>query len=129
MTTICECGAELSPGDWPWCPHGRSTLSVVPDDVPGGFMAENGFATPTRFDSRSSHRRALAAAGYEICAKWAGERDQHLGRFDTVDLAAAAALVGRGVGTRAARRAARWPRATEPITVVTGPAIRERDLG
>lgn len=88
-----QCGVELQIGDWPFCPHGRSHLVTVPDDVPGGFIAENGFREPRRFDSRSAHRAALEAENCEVRAKWAGPEDKHLTRWDSVDLDAARALV------------------------------------
>jgi hypothetical protein len=46
------------------------TLQIITDDVPGGFVVENGFSAPTRFDSRSAHRRALAESrGMRIADK------------------------------------------------------------
>ncbi len=105
MTTCECCGATYETPDWPFCPHGRGAMSVVPDDVPGGFIAENGFETPQVFYSRQAHRDALAARGLEIVAKWAGPEDRYLTRWDTVDLDKAAALVSRGMVTAADRRA------------------------
>lgn len=122
---ICDqCGQEIAIGDWPYCPHGRSQLAAHPDDVPGGFIVENGFEGPRRFDSHSAHERALAEAGYEIRAKWAGPNDQHLTRWDSVDLDAAAALVSRGGQARARRR-----EFTEvPITRTVGDSFTGSDL-
>lgn len=57
-------------------------MAVHPDDVPGGFWAENGFTTPTWFPSKSAHESALKAQGLEIRAKWAGPQDKHLKRWD-----------------------------------------------
>ena len=71
-------------GDYPFCPHGAGVTAVIGDDVPGGFIAENGFDRPTRFDSHSAHEAALAANGYEIRAKWAGPNDHIMTRWDTV---------------------------------------------
>ena len=96
VQVTCDCcGVELRVGDYPFCPHGKSTLATHADDVPGGFVAENGFSEPRRFYSHSAHERALAAEGYEIRAKWAGPDDKHLTRWDTVDLDSARALVSR----------------------------------
>ena len=93
---ICDqCGVEVAIGDWPFCPHGTNALATIPDDVPGGFTVENGFDGPRTFYSRSAHRAALAAEGYEPRVKWAGPGDQHVSRWDTVDLDAARALVSR----------------------------------
>jgi hypothetical protein len=118
---ICdECGEEVRIGDWPFCPHGPSTLTVVPDDVPGGFIAENGFDVPTRFDSHSAHVRALAERGLEIRAKNAGPDDRICPRWDTVDLDGAAQLVCRG---RSARPQPRDPPLPISVRDVTGPPI------
>jgi hypothetical protein len=134
MTDTCDandpcpdCGQIVHVGEWPFCPHGRAYSAIVPDDVPGGFWAENGFDQPRKFYSRSEHARALAAEGLEIRAKWAGENDQHLTRWDTVDLNAAAALVNRGVEARREKHR-RWQDATIPITVTDGASFTGKDL-
>jgi hypothetical protein len=81
----CEkCNAPLVIGAFPFCPHGSSTLSAVGDDIPGGMVAENGFNTPQVFYTKSDHRRALAAKGLEVGAKWV-PGDKHLTRWDAVD--------------------------------------------
>lgn len=117
----CEtCGARLELGSWPWCPHGRASTAVVPDDIPGGQWFENGFETPQKFYSHSAHRAALAARGYQIVAKWAGPTDRHLKRWDAPSaktLEDAKILLGRGSEARAAREA----EALIPITVRTLP--------
>lgn len=116
MTSICEhCGHELRVGDWPHCPHGRGSFINVPDDVPGGFVVENGFDEPTRFYSHSEHRAALAARGMELRPKWAGEHDKHLTRWDSVDLDGARAMLERQAAEKAARVQA--AQAEFPITV------------
>jgi len=127
MSVTCEaCGYELHIGDYPFCPHGRGQHGVQPDDVPGGFWAENGFSEPRQFFSRSAHERALAAEGCEIRAKWAGPEDKHLTRWDTVDLEAAKSLLERGSQARAARRQKALGDA--PITRENGGPIRYGDL-
>ena len=124
----CEkCGHELQVGDFPFCPHPRGSQAVIGDEIPGGQVFENGFDTPRRFYSHSEHRAALAAEGLEIRAKWAGEHDRYLTRWDTVDLDAAAALVSRGVEARRAKQQ-RWAQATIPITVTDGEAFTGKDL-
>jgi hypothetical protein len=101
----CEkCGTVLSVGDYPFCPHPRGSQTVVGDDIPGGQIFENGFATPQKFYSHSEHRAALAALGREPAPKWV-PGDKHLTRWDTVDLEAAAVLVTRGAQARAEKRA------------------------
>lgn len=92
----------MAVGDWPYCPHGtRGAYSNIPDDVPGGFWAENGFDTPQKFYSHSEHRRALKERGCQIAAKWAGPLDKHLinwaAGIDAVTLENARVLVSRGV--------------------------------
>lgn len=99
MDETCNaCGAVVTVGEWPFCPHGRGVQAVHSDDVPGGFWAENGFDSPRKFYSKSEHERALRAEGCEIRAKWAGEHDKHLTRWDIPDaytLEAAKVLLSR----------------------------------
>lgn len=102
-----ECGNTFDIGDWPFCPHGKGAHAIQPDDVPGGFVAENGFEVPTRFYSRKAHQEALAARGLEIRAKWAGPTDRHLKRWDAPSaktLADAKILLERGTQARHERR-------------------------
>lgn len=98
----CEkCGTTLAVGDYPFCPHGPTKVSIIGDDVPGGFWAENGFETPQKFYSKSEHIAALAARGCEIRAKWAGPHDKIMSRWDAVSadqLAKATELVSRPRG-------------------------------
>lgn len=98
-TDICQsCGRIVQIGDYPFCPHGKTGVGVIADDVPGGFTVENGFDQPTTFYSHSAHRKALAERGLEIKVRWAGPHDQHVSRWDAVDaytLAAAKSLVER----------------------------------
>ena len=104
--SVCDtCGAALSVSEWPFCPHGRGASAVQQDEIPGGLWVENGFPQPIKVYSHSEHRRLLAERGLEIRAKWAGEHDKHLTRWDTVDLEGAAVLVTRGVQARAEKRA------------------------
>lgn len=96
----CEtCGVEMRVGDWPYCPHGAAQPSIVSDEVPGGFWAENGLPEPQFFTSKRAHVEALKANGKVIAAKWAGEQDKHLKRWDIPDaktLENAAVLLTRG---------------------------------
>lgn len=125
---ICEtCHQPIKIGSWPFCPHERGTATVIGDDVPGGFIAENGFDEPRKFYSKSEHAKALAAEGFEIRAKWAGEHDKIMTRWDTVDLDAAAALVSRGAQARAEKQQ-RWKDANTPITVTDGESFTGKDL-
>lgn len=117
---ICdECGETLEIGAWPWCPHTRGVNTVVADDIPGGKIFENGFDEPTRFDSHSAHRRALAERGLEIRAKNAGPEDRQCPRWDSVDLDGAAQLVRRGLQARQQKREAPIPITVREIGTFT----------
>ena len=69
MTDICEkCHKEISPGEWPWCPHGlperAGGTAMIGDELIGGArMFENLDVNPVYIDSRSSLKRELAARG------------------------------------------------------------------
>jgi hypothetical protein len=80
----CYRSLEDGPHGVGLCPYEKRSESayVVPDDIPGGMVFENGLERPTRFFSHSAHRAALAARGREIVAKWAGPGDKHLKRWD-----------------------------------------------
>lgn len=60
---VCEnCGAELSVGDWPYCPHGRTgNFTNFRDEIPGGVVVENYGPDLIRFDSHSERRRYMKA--------------------------------------------------------------------
>lgn len=63
-TCRCDaCGRELTVGEWPFCPHGRTNLNVVSDSIPGGETIENLAPTPITFHSRSEKREYLRANG------------------------------------------------------------------
>ena len=71
MTEICEkCGAAVQIGDYPFCPHGRFRGAAHPDDVPGGFWAENGFSEPQKFYSKKAHLEALDANGNMLAPRY-----------------------------------------------------------
>jgi hypothetical protein len=115
--TCDKCGVELAVGQWPFCPHEHgASFNVQPDSVPGGFIAENGFSVPTRFDSHSAHRKALDAAGLQIAPRYV-EGSKHLTRWDTVNLEAARVLVTRGASPRMAGKQVLAPHPDFPITV------------
>jgi hypothetical protein len=44
----------------------NGTIQIITDDVPGGFVVENGFTNPRKFYSKSEHRKALAENGCRI---------------------------------------------------------------
>jgi hypothetical protein len=125
----CEsCGELMRPGDWPFCPHGQpGKFSIVPDEVPGGFMVENGFNEPRKFYSHSEHRAALAADGLEIRAKWAGPGDKIMTNWaagiDAGTMDNARTLLGRAEEARAAKR-----RMTAPVTVTDAGTFTRQDV-
>jgi hypothetical protein len=121
----CEkCGAVLAVGDFPFCPHGSSRSVVIGDDVPGGFIAENGFKTPRVFYSKKAHRDALAAEGKEIVVKYAGDGYEKQGITNWAagisqhQLDSAKALLERGAQARTERLSGvKQAQADFPITV------------
>jgi hypothetical protein len=125
----CEsCGEVMAVGAWPFCPHPPpGKFNIVADDVPGGFIAENGFAEPRKFYSHSEHRAALAAEGVEIRAKWAGPGDKIMSNWaagmDAGTLENARTRLGRAEEARAAKRAM-----TTPITVTDAGTFTGKDL-
>jgi hypothetical protein len=124
--TCDACGKTLTVGEWPYCPHGAGAQNVIADEVPGGFVVENGFDRPTTFYSKSEHRAALKAQGMQIAAKWAGPHDRHLKRWDAPSAKAledAKILLERGAQARR-ERAQRWTRADAYVDVTVGEAFR-----
>lgn len=118
----CEkCGKELVIGAWPFCPHEQGANAIEPDEVIGGWWAENGFTEPRFFTSKKAHREALAANGCEIRAKWAGPLDKIMTRWDAPSaktLEDARILLERGTQARqSAREQMDRIRAEYPITV------------
>lgn len=99
----CEkCGQELKIGDFPFCPHGRSSSVVIGDDIPGGFRQENfGHEVEIFYSKRAMALRAKEL-GLEPMVRWAGPTDRHLTRWDgAVDLDAARTLAARHYPDRA----------------------------
>lgn len=79
---VCEnCGQILVVGSYPFCPHGRAGLAAHPDDVPGGFWAENGFSEPRKFYSKKEHLKALDENGNMLAPRWV-PNDRHLTKWD-----------------------------------------------
>lgn len=64
MTETCDtCGREMQITDWPWCPHGPTSLVVVSDTIPGGLTIQNLGAHPVHVDSHSQRKRIMASRG------------------------------------------------------------------
>lgn len=132
MTQVCDdCGKIIAVGEWPWCPHDRGASMVVPDDIPGGMVVENGFDEPIRVYSHSEHERLLAKNGCEIRAKHAGPADKIMidwaAGIDAQTLANAATLLTRGSQARRAK-ADRWKGANATITAVDGESFTRKDV-
>jgi hypothetical protein len=61
--TCDRCGAALTIGDWPFCPHGRGHGTAISDDIPGGQLIENLGPEPIRVYSESERRRLMHERG------------------------------------------------------------------
>lgn len=104
----CEkCGQELTLGDWPWCPHGRSisgTTGAVDDTFIGGRIYENLGHEPVFIESRSHLRRELKARGLEEFVRHTPvpgtDKSPHTTSWASVDLDAAKALAERQAHTK-----------------------------
>jgi len=98
--TQCEtCGQWYQTPDWPWCPHGKSTYTNVPDDVPGGFTVENAWREPRTFYSQREYEKALAADGMQLNPHHVpGGKLANWATVDPQTLENARVLVSRGSG-------------------------------
>jgi hypothetical protein len=63
--TCDVCGKDYGIGDWYRCPHGKPTLVMIGDSIPGGQILENLDAVPTRYDSKSEIKRRAEVLGVE----------------------------------------------------------------
>lgn len=79
--TCDRCGEPIEVGTWPFCPHGRSSLVVVGDDIPGGFVQEHFGHTPEVFYSKKAMAKRATELGLESRPKWSGPNDKHLRRW------------------------------------------------
>jgi hypothetical protein len=66
--TVCEkCSKEIVVGEWPFCPHGFGSNSVIGDDIPGGIEIRHGLCnedgTPRRYYSKSEMDREAKKRG------------------------------------------------------------------
>lgn len=62
---VCnKCSKEIEIGYWPFCPHGKTNLSVIGDDIPGGIEIRHGLCnedgTPRKYYSKSEIAREAA---------------------------------------------------------------------
>ena len=119
MTTICDrCGAVLTIGQYPFCPHGAGSAGVEAVTWPGGRVFENLGHAPVRCDSPADLRRELDARGLEPFVRHV-PGDQHVASWATMDaytMEAARVLAERQAGTRA--RGAADPPCAETVARV-----------
>ena len=77
MDDVCtcdQCGKELQIGDWPLCPHGRPSLKVIQDSIPGGLTIENMGHEPVTVYSHSERRDLMRARGLKEQVRHVGAR-------------------------------------------------------
>ena len=97
----CYQSTDVGPHGHGLCPlEPRKGHTVVPDDVPGGFVVENGFSTPQRFYSKSAHRAALDREGFQLAPRYVEGNKVGMTKWVSVDLEGATALVSRGAAPR-----------------------------
>jgi len=63
LDTCPKCEKAIAVGEWPFCPHGKPTLSVRADGIPGGMWIENIGPKPVKVESSTEWRRAMKKAG------------------------------------------------------------------
>ena len=77
----CEaCGQIVHVGDWPFCPHGRGSFTVVADSIPGGLICHNLGPTPVKVYSHAE-RRAIAKARGRREMVYHVDGDKHVSRM------------------------------------------------
>ena len=54
-----KCNRTLEMGDWPWCPHGKGTNNVLPDDYGRDITNEMMGHEPVTYRTRSERRRLM----------------------------------------------------------------------
>lgn len=64
----CEkCEKTLEVGDWPFCPHGKGVNSVIPDEIPGGYIVYHGICnedgSPRKYYSKSEMAKEAKRKG------------------------------------------------------------------
>lgn len=77
MTDTCEkCSRALEIGDFPFCPHGRSTIKVIDDQIAGGArMFENLGEKPVYIETKSQLKAELAARRLKPMVRHVGTKD------------------------------------------------------
>jgi len=129
--TCSACGAPLSVGDWPFCPHGSSrSFTVQADDVPGGFVIENAWREPRTFYSQSEYEKALAADGMELRPHYV-PGSKHLSNWATIDpqtLENARVLVSRSAPVKNDPTVTLDTLTWTHRTVTDGPWVRQEQM-
>ena len=78
---VCSrCGERLQIGDYPFCPHGKSSLVTVQDSIPGGLVVHNLGPTPVTVYSHSERRDIMRARGLVEKVHHV-DGDRHVGRM------------------------------------------------
>lgn len=82
MQEFCQiCGHHYGIGDWPFCPHGSTSYSVIGDEIPGGQVIENLGDTSITFYSKKAIRDEANRRGLRIRDQWAGLHDKYLSNW------------------------------------------------
>lgn len=75
METCPTCNQTLEIGDWPWCPHGQGSPTVLGDDgYIGGKVLRNVAHDNITVYSRSEEQRVLKAHGVEPFVRHVGKQ-------------------------------------------------------
>jgi hypothetical protein len=81
MTACDKCHKEISHGDWPFCPHGRTgSVAIIGDEC--DVWIENMGRHPLHFRSKSEHRREMKERGLKFTEHHVPRSDG--GQSDTV---------------------------------------------
>lgn len=76
--TVCEkCGESYQISDWPFCPHGDGSNSIVDDTIIGGLVMEH-VEVGRRVESKSELKRVLAEKGWRLAD---GKTEAHHKKF------------------------------------------------
>ena len=73
--TCDKCGTALTLGDFPFCPHGRSSMKVFQDSIPGGLWIENMGPTPIKVYSKSEKKFEMEKRGLSEAVRHVGTQD------------------------------------------------------
>jgi len=73
---VCpKCGATVTVGEWPFCPHGfGGRYSCIPDDYGRDITVENMGHTPVTYRTRSERKRLMAERGVTEFVRHVGKQ-------------------------------------------------------